>query len=170
MVGHFIPDFCTSNTTTLDQITGLSKATEFLEEHSGAPTRAEALTLAEKVVEFVKTNLYESASGQLHRSYREGPGPQGQTDDYAFLIQGENSTRSVLNHQLTGKIGLLDLYEASGKEEYAIWAIQLQEKQDELFYDKENGGYFSSAPDKHILVRLKDSQVRRWLPLRQLLI
>lgn len=55
--------------------------------------------------------------------------------------------------------GLLDLYEASGKEEYAAWAIRLQEKQDELFYDKECGGYFASAPDPHILVRMKDAQV-----------
>ncbi len=54
--------------------------------------------------------------------------------------------------------GLLDLYEASGKEQYATWAIRLQEKQDELFYDKEDGGYFASAPDEHILVRMKDAQ------------
>ena len=148
----------------LNQITGLSKAAEFLEEHFGAPTRVEALVLAEKAVNFIKANLYDSGSGQLRRSYREGPGPQGQTDDYAFLIQGKQSMSNVLGYQLTRRIGLLDLYEASGKEEYAIWAIQLQEKQDELFYDKENGGYFSSAPDKHILVRLKDSQVRRFPP------
>ena len=56
--------------------------------------------------------------------------------------------------------GLLDLYEASGKEEYVTWAVRLQDKQNELFYDKENGGYFASAPDPHILVRMKDAQVR----------
>lgn len=55
--------------------------------------------------------------------------------------------------------GLLDLYEASGKEQYATWAIRLQEKQDELFYDKEGGGYFASAPDPHLLIRMKDAQV-----------
>ena len=55
-------------------------------------------------------------------------------------------------------VGLLDLYEASAKEEYVIWAICLQEKQDELFYDKTGGGYFASAPDPHILVRMKDAQ------------
>lgn len=60
-------------------------------------------------------------------------------------------------------IGLLDLYEVSGKEEYVTWAIRLQEKQDELFFDHEGGGYFASAPDEHILVRMKDAQVRHSL-------
>lgn len=86
--------------------------------------------------------MYDSATAELRRSYREGPGPIGQADDYAFLIQG-----------------LLDLYEASGKEEYVLWAVQLQEKQDELFYDAQEGGYFASAPDEHILIRMKDAQV-----------
>lgn len=53
----------------------------------------------------------------------------------------------------------MDLYEASGKEDYVSWAIRLQEKQDELFYDQERGGYFVSAPDEHIIVRMKDVQV-----------
>lgn len=57
-------------------------------------------------------------------------------------------------------LGLLDLYEVSRKEEYIMWAIRLQDKQDELFYDKQGGGYFASAPDEHILLRMKDSQVR----------
>ena len=53
----------------------------------------------------------------------------------------------------------MDLYEASGKEEYLLWAIRLQQKQDELFHDHVSGGYFASAPDEHILVRMKDAQV-----------
>ena len=61
--------------------------------------------------------------------------------------------------ELLRVLGLLDLYEASAKEEYLLWAIRLQEKQDELFYDPEGGGYFASAPDEHILVRMKDPQV-----------
>ena len=125
------------------QISGLSKAAESLEEAPGGPTRAQALKLAEGATAFIKTHLYDAVTGTLCRSFRDGRGPAGQADDYAFLIQG-----------------LLDLYEASGKEEYAVWAIRLQEKLDELFYDKEGGGYFASAPDEHILVRMKDAQVR----------
>lgn len=117
-------------------ISGLAKASEVLEGRANA-----TLVLAEQSAAFIKKNLYDEKTGELRRSYREGPGPTGQADDYAFLVQG-----------------LLDLYEASGKEEYVTWAIRLQEKQDELFYDQEGGGYFASAPDPHILVRMKDAQ------------
>ena len=67
----------------------------------------------------------------------------------------------------TNLLGLLDLYEASGKEEYISWAIRLQEKQDELFYDREGGGYFVSAPDEHIIVRMKDVQVGRFYLIQE---
>ncbi|GJE86611.1 thioredoxin domain-containing protein [Phanerochaete sordida] len=117
-------------------ISGLAKASEVLDGQS-----TDALELAEASAVFIKKNLYDETTGELRRTYREGPGPTGQADDYAFLIQG-----------------LLDLYEASGKEEYVTWAIRLQDKQDELFYDTEGGGYFASAPDPHILVRMKDAQ------------
>ncbi|CAL1708631.1 unnamed protein product [Somion occarium] len=120
-------------------ISGLSKAAEALTESHQPPTSP--LKLAEDAADFIRKELYNEASGELRRSYREGPGPVGQADDYAFLIQG-----------------LLDLYEASGKEEYASWAIRLQEKQDELFYDNELGGYYVSAPDEHIIVRMKEAQ------------
>lgn len=123
---------------TSSKISGLAKASEVLKEQA-----ANALGVAEESAAFIKKELYDEKTGELRRSYREGPGPTGQADDYAFLIQG-----------------LLDLYEASSKEEYVAWAIRLQEKQDELFYDKEGGGYFASAPDPHILVRMKDAQVR----------
>ncbi|PSS29549.1 hypothetical protein PHLCEN_2v2961 [Hermanssonia centrifuga] len=120
-------------------ISGLSKAVEILDENRDMSSTA--LKLAEDSASFIRENLYDERTGELRRSYRKGAGPVGQADDYAFLIQG-----------------LLDLYEASGKEQYATWAIRLQEKQDELFYDKEDGGYFASAPDEHILVRMKDAQ------------
>ncbi|KAH9930526.1 Six-hairpin glycosidase-like protein [Epithele typhae] len=120
-------------------ISGLSRASEVF-FHKVEVSR-EVLKLAENSAAFVRRNLYDEASGTLSRSFREGKGPVGQADDYAFLIQG-----------------LLDLYEAGGKEEYALWAIRLQAKQDELFYDPEGGGYFASAPDEHILIRMKDAQ------------
>ncbi|THH30560.1 hypothetical protein EUX98_g3628 [Antrodiella citrinella] len=120
-------------------ISGLSKAAEWPEAtFEGSPP---VLQLAEDAAAFIRSNLYNESTGELRRSFREGPGPIAQADDYAFFIQG-----------------LLDLYEASGKEQYISWAIRLQEKQDELFYDKENGGYYASAPDEHILIRMKDAQ------------
>ncbi|KAI0938399.1 hypothetical protein AcV5_000091 [Taiwanofungus camphoratus] len=120
-------------------ISGLARAAEVLDE--GFDLSTQALELAEGSAAFIRANLYNETSGELRRSYRHGPGPTGQTDDYAFLIQG-----------------LLDLYEACAKEEYLFWAIRLQEKQDELFYDETGGGYFAFAPDEHILVRMKDAQ------------
>lgn len=136
-------------------ISGLSKAAEILDDHSKA-----ALQLAEDSAKFIRQHIYDGQTGELKRSYRQGPGPVGQADDYAFLIQGAqipcHPTRRT--HSNASLPGLLDLYEASGKEEYATWAIRLQEKQDELFYDKTGGGYFASAPDPHILVRMKDAQ------------
>jgi uncharacterized protein YyaL (SSP411 family) len=77
----------------------------------------------------------------LFRNYREGRGAvEGFADDYAFLIQG-----------------LLDLYEASFDVGWLRFAIELQAIQDQLFFDKERGGYFSGAGnDPSILLRLKE--------------
>ncbi|WVQ94810.1 hypothetical protein IAU59_001893 [Kwoniella sp. CBS 9459] len=105
------------------------------------PVKAKLLPNTEEAVEFIKTKLWDPETKQLTRSYREGKGPIGQTDDYAFLIRG-----------------LLDLYQATGKEEHALWAIELQERQDELFWDEQGGGYFASAPNEHVLIRMKDAQ------------
>ncbi|KAJ3014701.1 hypothetical protein NUW54_g1237 [Trametes sanguinea] len=120
-------------------ISGLSRTYEVLQ--ADQEIASQALELAEASARFIRHNLYNEQTGELKRSYREGQGPTGQADDYAFFIQG-----------------LLDLYEASAKEEYLTWAIRLQEKQDELFYDPKDGGYFASAPDEHILIRMKDAQ------------
>ncbi len=53
---------------------------------------------------------------------------EGFADDYAFVIQG-----------------LLDLYEASLNIDWLKLAITLQETQDRLFYDAQNGGYYSGT-------------------------
>lgn len=64
----------------------------------------------------------------------------GFADDYAFLIGG-----------------LLDLYEACQEEVWLEWACLLQQKMTELFWDKKNGGFFSTTEkDTSILLRMKD--------------
>ncbi|WVR09254.1 hypothetical protein IAU60_006319 [Kwoniella sp. DSM 27419] len=108
---------------------------------SSYPIREKLIPAAEEVVAFVRAEMWDESTGQLSRSYREGKGPIGQTDDYAFMIRG-----------------LIDLYEATGDETHALWAITLQAKQDELFWDAGAGGYFASAPDEHVLIRMKDAQ------------
>ena len=55
--------------------------------------------------------------------------------------------------------GLLDLYETTYEEKWINWAYDLQQKQNELFYDSEHGGFFNvQANDESILVRLKDGK------------
>ncbi|KAK8843499.1 hypothetical protein IAR55_007159 [Kwoniella newhampshirensis] len=105
------------------------------------PVAEQCLAAAESVADFLKSRMWDAESGTLIRSWREGKGPTGQTDDYAFLIRG-----------------LLDLYEATGREDHALWAAELQKRQDDLFWDEQGGGYFASAPDEHVLVRMKDAQ------------
>ena len=97
------------------------------------------LAAAQSAARFISGNLF--ADGLLYRSYREGRGSvAGFAEDYAFLIQG-----------------LLDLYEADFNIGWLQWAVKLQATQDRLFWDSENGGYFSSsANDPSVLIRLKE--------------
>lgn len=96
---------------------------------------------AVKAADFVKTHLIDPATGELRRSWREGRVlEKGFAEDYAFLIQG-----------------LIDLYEASLEIRWLQWASDLQATMDRLFWDEQDGGYFSSADgDPHLLVRLKE--------------
>lgn len=110
-------------------------------------------------------NMLDQETFQLNRTWRAGkPGPQAQTDDYAFFIRGirpiyNDSSSRTSAHCILRLSGLLDLYEASAKESWLILAIKLQERQDELFWDEKDGGYFTTAKDEHILLRQKDFQV-----------
>jgi len=99
------------------------------------------LASAKGASDFIRSKLYDEDRGVLLRRFRKGDAAiDGYLDDYAFLIKG-----------------LLDLYEASFEVDYLSWAIALQSKQDELFWDARAGGYFSTAgTDKTILLRMKN--------------
>ncbi|XP_078257971.1 spermatogenesis-associated protein 20 [Rhinoraja longicauda] len=106
---------------------------------------------ATKAATFLKEHMFDSNTGRLLRScYRgsEGVVEQGTSpingflDDYAFVIRS-----------------LIDLYEASFEEQWLEWALKLQEKQDELFWDAKEFGYFiDDANDASVLIRLKEDQ------------
>jgi uncharacterized protein YyaL (SSP411 family) len=98
------------------------------------------LKAANRAADFIDETLYQDESNILLRRYRQGDAAiEGYADDYAYFIQG-----------------LLDLYEASFDVERLTWAIQLQKKQDALFWDESTGGYFNTAgQDDRILLRLK---------------
>jgi uncharacterized protein YyaL (SSP411 family) len=99
------------------------------------------LTAAQRAADFLRANLFDAASGELLRSYREGPSAiRGFAADYAFLISG-----------------LLDLYETDFDLGWLRWARQLQDTLDLHFWDQERGGYFSTSDrDPAILLRLKE--------------
>lgn len=97
----------------------------------------------------MRENLYLPETGRLlrccYRGLEEGSVTQnmepihGFLDDYAFVIRG-----------------LLDLFTVCQDEQWIQWADQLQQKQDELFWDQSGGGYFTS--EDSILVRIKEDQ------------
>lgn len=61
-------------------------------------------------------------------------------DDYAFLIRG-----------------LLNFYLVSMDNSVLVWAKDLQETQDRLFYDAVNGGYYYTEEGaENVVVRLKE--------------
>ena len=97
------------------------------------------LESAQRSAKFIREHLWKD--GALVRSYREGASEvAGFADDYAALIAG-----------------LVDLYEADFDIAWLQWAVDLQKKQDALFLDSANGGYFSTAADaKHLLLRMKE--------------
>ncbi|MEI8138616.1 MAG: thioredoxin domain-containing protein [bacterium] len=99
------------------------------------------LAAALRAATFIDSHLSHPGSGKLMRCYRAGAASvYGFADDYAFFIQG-----------------LIDLYEASFDVNWLKRAIELQCKQDELFWDSSAGGYFSTdASDPSILLRMKE--------------
>ena len=99
------------------------------------------LRAAERAATMITEKLYDRRTGRLKRRYREGEAAiDGLVDDYAFFIQG-----------------LLDLYETSLEGRWLILAIELTETQNRLFWDSDNGGFYSTAgEDPSILIRMKE--------------
>ena len=90
---------------------------------------------------FIESHLYDAGANVLKRRYRQGEASiDGLLEDYVLLIQG-----------------LLDLYEASFEIKWLSWAVRLQSRQDQLFWDAKGGAYFSTrAEASDVLVRVKE--------------
>jgi uncharacterized protein YyaL (SSP411 family) len=103
--------------------------------------QAHYLRFAQRAATFIREHLFNAATGELQRSYRQGPsGIHGFAADYAFLING-----------------LLDLYEADFDIAWLQWARRLQDTMDLRFWDEARGGYFSTTDkDPAILLRMKE--------------
>jgi len=116
-------------------ISALSRASQALDE-------PRYLERAQVTARFLESHLYDSKTGKLWRSYRAGgPSVGGFLDDYTDLISG-----------------LLDLYQAGFDVHWVKWAVALQEKQNQLFADAKEGGYFDTgSSDPSLLSRTREA-------------
>jgi uncharacterized protein YyaL (SSP411 family) len=107
----------------------------------GAALSAPYLKAATHAAMFIRDRMWSADRRRLFRRYRDGEaGIEGYAEDYAYLISG-----------------LLELFQADPAPMWLEWAIALQQRQDELFWDDEAGGWFSTTgQDPHVPMRLKD--------------
>jgi uncharacterized protein YyaL (SSP411 family) len=96
---------------------------------------------AQRAARFIRSHMWNPEMRTLKRRYREGEaGIDGYAEDYAYLI-----------------FGLLELFQADGDPAWLEWAIDLQRRQDELFWDAAEGGWFSTTgADPTVLLRMKE--------------
>lgn len=115
-------------------ISALARAAQVLDE-------PRYRTAAETAARFIAAHLCDPMTGGLLRRYRAGEAAiEGFAEDYAFLIQG-----------------LLDLYETTFEAHPLAWAIDLQVKQNDRFWDAQDGGFFGApGPDPRLPLRLKE--------------
>jgi uncharacterized protein YyaL (SSP411 family) len=96
---------------------------------------------ARRAALFIWKHLWNPETQTLLRRYRKGDAAvEGYAEDYAYLI-----------------FGLLELFQAEGDPRWLEWALILQRRQDELFADPVQGGWFSTTGrDESVLLRLKE--------------
>jgi hypothetical protein len=102
---------------------------------------ARYLQAARHAAEFLHVRMWNAETRTLLRRYRAGHAEiDAYAEDYAYLVAG-----------------LLDLFQADPDPEWLDWAIALQHRQDELFWDDAEGGWFSTTGlDPSVLLRMKE--------------
>jgi uncharacterized protein len=110
-----------------------------------APTDHDAgephLQSARNAAGFIRDRMWHPATRTLLRRYRGGDAAiDAYAEDYACLI-----------------FGLLELFQADADPQWLEWAITLQRRQDELFWDDAGAGWFSTTgTDASVLLRMKE--------------
>ncbi len=96
---------------------------------------------ARRAAAFIERRLWDAESGTLRRRFRNGDaGVDGYAEDYAYLV-----------------FGLLERFQAGGEPRWLEWALTLQARQDALFWDEADGGWFSTTgKDPSVLLRLRE--------------
>jgi uncharacterized protein YyaL (SSP411 family) len=106
-----------------------------------ADAREQHLESAVRSAAFLKNVLWDERRAVMRRRYREGDAAiDGYSEDYAYLI-----------------FGLLELFQSGGDPQWLEWARVLQRRMDELFWDREHGGWFNTTgEDRTVILRLKE--------------
>jgi len=99
------------------------------------------LEAARRAAAFLRERMWHAGTRTLLRRYRDGHAEiEAYAEDYAYLI-----------------FGLLELFQADADPIWLEWAIALQQQQDELFWDEQAGGWFSTTGnDPSVLLRVKE--------------
>ncbi len=103
--------------------------------------RVDYLTAARRAAGFIHERLWSAEGRTLLRRYRDGDAAiAAYADDYANVVWG-----------------LIELFQADGDGAWLEWALDLQARQDELFWDDADGGWFATTgDDPSVLLRMKD--------------
>jgi uncharacterized protein YyaL (SSP411 family) len=99
------------------------------------------LDAARRAASFLHDQMWNGGTQTLLRRYRGGHAEiGGYAEDYAFLI-----------------FGLLELFQADPDPKWLTWAVTLQQRQNALFWDDADAGWFSTTGrDPSVLVRMKE--------------
>jgi uncharacterized protein YyaL (SSP411 family) len=99
------------------------------------------LESATAAASFIRDVMWNADAKRLLRRYRAGDAAiDAYAEDYAYLV-----------------FGVLELFQATSEAQWLTWARDLQARQDELFWDATNGGWFSTTgADPSVLVRMKE--------------
>ncbi len=99
------------------------------------------LNAARRAATFVRERMWNAGTRTLLRRYRDGAAEiEAYAEDYAYLVSG-----------------LLELFQADPEPMWLEWAMALQRRQDDLFWDAQNGGWFSTTGrDPSVLLRMKE--------------
>ena len=113
-----------------------ARVTPFDEVASPSPVETAA-----RAARFLRERLWDAERGVLLRRFRDGHADiDAYAEDYACVVWG-----------------LIELFQAGGDPVWLDWARQLQETQNRLFWDDDDGGWFSTTgDDPTVLLRLKE--------------
>jgi uncharacterized protein len=119
-------------------IAAFARAARTLPERAA---QARWMAMARQAAAFIRSHAWRAESRTLLRRYRDGDAAiEAYAEDYACLIWG-----------------VLELFQADGDPAWLAWARELQARQDELFWDAAEGGWFSTTGrDPTVLLRLKE--------------